>query len=128
MRTIAVSLSLIVLTVSLCLAAGTVNINSVQANSMLAKNRKIVLLDVRTPDEYRQAHLSGSLLIPLGDLAGRLKEIPRDRPVLIYCAVGSRSNVAANILLSNGYREVYNMVDGVVGWYKNGLPLQFGAR
>lgn len=123
MRFFAALFSLLLFSASLSLAVGPANVTSTQASSLLAKNNKVVLVDVRTPEEYRQAHLRGSLLIPLGELNRRAQEIPRDRPVLVYCAVGARSSTAANFLASRGYREVYNMTDGLVGWYKNGLPL-----
>lgn len=126
MRLIAAVISVFVLYASLSLAIGPANVTSQQAQALLAKNSKVVVLDVRTPDEYRQAHLKGALLIPLGDLNRRVQEVPRDRPVLVYCAVGARSSSAASFLSSRGYREVYNMTDGIVGWYKNGLPLQMG--
>lgn len=126
MRRIVACFALAVLAASLCFAAGPVNVTSTQARALLAKNGRIVLLDVRTPEEYRQAHLRGSLLVPLGELQSRVKEIPRDRPVLVYCAVGARSSSAASLLASLGYREVYHMSDGLVGWYKNGLPLERG--
>lgn len=128
MRLIAILFSIFVLSASLSQAVGPANVTSKQAQALLSKNSKIVLLDVRTPDEYRQAHLKGSLLIPLGELNRRAQEIPRDRPVLVYCAVGARSSSAASFLSSRGYREVYNMTDGIVGWYRNGLPLQMGGR
>ena len=128
MRSIALLVSVVLLTVSFAFAAGPANITSNQARSLMAKKDRLVLLDVRTPEEYRQAHLKGSLLIPLGDLTRRVQEIPRDRPVLGYCAVGARSVSAAGFLASKGYREVYNMSDGLVGWYRNGLPLQMGSR
>lgn len=124
MRTIVSFFALLALAVSLCFAAGPVNVTSTEAKALLAKNSKTLLLDVRTPDEYRQAHLKGALLIPLGELQRRVQEIPRDRPVLVYCAVGARSLSAAGFLASKGYRDIYNMSDGLVGWYKNGLPLE----
>ena len=127
MRIIAPLLSLLVLIVSLSFAAGVGNVTSSQAQALLARNQKIVLLDVRTPEEYRQAHLRGSVLIPLGELGRRGQEVPRDRPVLVYCAVGARSTSAADFLSSRGYREVYNMTDGIVGWYRNRLPIQKGS-
>lgn len=111
---------------SLCLAAGPVSLDSVQAKALMARNSRVVLLDVRTPEEYRQAHLRGALLIPLGELAKRVQEIPRGRPLLIYCAVGARSVSAAGFLASRGYREIYDMSDGLVGWYKNGFPIERG--
>jgi phage shock protein E len=93
----------------------------------LAKKGQIVLLDVRTPDEYRQAHLHGSLSIPLGELERRLQEIPTGRPVLVYCSVGSRSVAAAGFLASKGFRDLYQLSDGLVGWYRSGFPLEGAA-
>jgi phage shock protein E len=109
---------------SLCLAAGPKNVSSAQAQALLAKDKKVLLLDVRTPEEYRQAHLHGALLIPLAELAQRAQEIPRDRPLLVYCSVGARSVSAAGLLAARGYRDIYQMSDGLVGWYKNGFPIE----
>jgi rhodanese-related sulfurtransferase len=128
MRSIVAFFALVAVAASLCFAAGHVNVTSTEAKALLAKKGDTVLLDVRTPDEYRQAHLRGALLIPLGELQSRVQEIPRNRPVLVYCAVGARSVSAAAFLASKGYREIYHMSDGLVGWYKNGFPLERGAR
>src|SRR5689334_9717340 len=130
MRSVALCLKTVaalVLVVALALpglAAGPKNISSTQAIALLAKDKKIVVVDVRTPDEYRQAHLRGARLIPLAELERRVKEIPRDQPVLVYCSVGVRSASAANLLASKGYPEVYQISVGLVGWYKNGYPLE----
>jgi phage shock protein E len=124
MKTFLALLALIAVSVSLCFAAGTINITSTEAKALLAKNKQVVLLDVRTPEEFRQAHLRGALLIPLAELQKRVSEIPRDRPLLVYCAVGARSSTAAGILASKGYREIYQMSDGLVGWYKRGFPVE----
>ena len=120
--------ALIALAASLCFAAGPVNITSTEAKALLARNNRVVLLDVRTPEEYRQAHLRGALLIPLGELGKRVSEIPRGRPVLVYCAVGARSVTAAGLLASKRYPEIYQMSDGLVGWYKNGYPIEKASR
>ncbi len=128
MRLFAVLIAVVVLTASLSQAVGLANVTSRQAQAVMSKNKRVFVLDVRTPDEFRQAHLKGSVLIPLGELNRRVQEIPRDRPVMVYCAVGARSATAASFLASKGYRDVYNMTDGIVGWYQNGLPLQLGAR
>ena len=117
-------LALVALAASPCFAGEPKNISSTQAQALLAKDKKIVLLDVRTPEEYRQAHLHGALLIPLGELGKRAQEIPRDKPVLVYCSVGARSVSAAGLLASRGYREIYQISDGLVGWYKNGYPIE----
>jgi len=112
------------LAASTCSAGEPKNISSTQAKALLAKDKKIVILDVRTPEEYGQAHLHGALLIPLSDLEKRVQEIPRDRPLLVYCAVGGRSVSAAGFLAAHGYREIYQISDGLVGWYKNGFPIE----
>jgi phage shock protein E len=112
------------LAASPCFAAGVKNISSAQAQALLAKDKKIVLLDVRTPEEFRQARLHGAQLIPIAELEKRLGEIPRDRPLLVYCSVGARSASAAAFLASRGFREIYQISDGLVGWYKNGFPIE----
>ena len=99
------------------------SVMSPEARDLLAKNRNIFLLDVRTPEEYRQAHLHGAVLVPINEVEKRLAEIPKNRVVVVYCAVGSRSNLVAGFLAGKGYREVYNMTDGIVGWYRNGFSL-----
>lgn len=74
---------------------------------------KVTLIDVRTPDEFALGALKGAVNIPLDDMRGRIKEIPTDKPVYLYCGVGLRGYLASNILLQNGYQEVKNLVGGL---------------
>jgi phage shock protein E len=67
-----------------------------------------VLVDVRTVDEFAELHLDGARNIPVGDLGGALGTLPKDKPIIVYCAVGSRSAAAANMLASAGY-DVRNL-------------------
>jgi phage shock protein E len=123
-----VVLVVMTLAASLSIAAGPVNLTSPEAKALLAKNGSMVLLDVRTPEEYRQAHLRGSQLIPLSELEKRVQEVPKNKPLLVYCAVGARSLTAAKYLSSKGFKDVYQISDGLVGWYKNGFPIEKGGR
>jgi rhodanese-related sulfurtransferase len=107
--------------VSLALASEK-DITSHDAKTLLEKNRNVYLLDVRTPKEFSQARLPGAVLIPIGEFERRAGEVPKNRPVLVYCAVGSRSKQVAGYLAQHGSKEVYNMSDGIVGWYRNGFP------
>ncbi len=122
-------LKLILNVLILALLVGTVhaapahNISSGEVKAMLAKDKRVFLLDVRTVDEYRQARLRGATLIPLSEIERRYFEVPKDRPVVVYCAVGSRSGLVADFLDKKGYRQVYNMKDGIVGWYRSGYPV-----
>jgi phage shock protein E len=61
------------------------------------------LLDVRSAEEFAAGHLEGAVLVPVDELAGRLAELPRERPVVVYCRSGGRSARAAAILGEAGY-------------------------
>jgi rhodanese-related sulfurtransferase/rubrerythrin len=74
------------------------------------------LLDVRQPFEYEEAHLPGAKLVPLPKLVDSLAELERQRPVLVYCAVGGRSLMAAQLLSNQGFEEVYQMQGGIDAW------------
>jgi rhodanese-related sulfurtransferase len=104
--------------------AGVQNISSREAKTLLEKNKTIFLLDVRTPQENSQGKLPGTVLIPIGEFERRIGEVPKDKIILVYCAVGSRSKPVADFLVQRGYKQVYHMTDGIVGWYRNGFPLQ----
>ena len=66
------------------------------------------LLDVRTAAEYGAGHIDGAMLVPVAELGARMNEIPRDRPVVVYCHSGSRSARAASMLREAGY-EVHDL-------------------
>jgi rhodanese-related sulfurtransferase/glyoxylase-like metal-dependent hydrolase (beta-lactamase superfamily II) len=85
-----------------------------------------VILDVRNASEYAGEHIPGSLHIPYGDLAGRLDELPRDRPIATICRGGKRSGLAASILQRAGF-EVTHVGKGVGVWRDGGHPVQSGA-
>ena len=74
------------------------------------------LLDVRQDWEYEEFHLPGARLIPLPDLSDRLGEIDANNPTLVYCAVGGRSSAAANLINGQGFKDVYNMLGGIMAW------------
>ncbi|MDF1593313.1 MAG: rhodanese-like domain-containing protein [Desulfobacterales bacterium] len=74
------------------------------------------ILDVRQPNEYESGHIPGAKLIPLPDLTDRLAEIDPKKPAIVYCAVGGRSRVAAQMLSGKGYHSVYNLSGGFKAW------------
>ena len=74
------------------------------------------LLDVRQPKEYKAGHLPGAKLIPLPQLKDRLDEIDPNKPTIVYCAVGGRSRVAAQILAGKDFSKVYNLKGGFKAW------------
>ncbi len=75
-----------------------------------------VLVDVRTPGEWSEAHIDGAVNLPLARLADRIGELPADRPLVIYCASGYRSAIAVSLLRREGRRGVANLVGGLAAW------------
>lgn len=74
------------------------------------------LLDVRQPGEYEGKHLPGAKLIPLPQLADAYESLDKEKPVVVYCAVGGRSRVAAQLLAGRGFKAVYNASGGIKAW------------
>jgi rhodanese-related sulfurtransferase len=74
-----------------------------------------VLLDVRDAAEVESGVIPGAVAIPLGQLRKRLGELPRDRKIVAYCAVGLRGYLAEQILRPNGF-DVYNLSGGMASW------------
>jgi rhodanese-related sulfurtransferase len=74
------------------------------------------ILDVREPEEWEEAHIPGSTLIPLGLLEGRVNELPRDRQIVVVCRSGNRSQSGRDILLQAGFEQVTSMSGGLNGW------------
>lgn len=89
--------------------------------------RPAVLLDIRERDEYLQMRVDGSLFIPMSQLGARLDEVPRDRPVLVLCASGSRSTNVTGYLLASGWTEVASVAGGIDTWARVGLPVTRGV-
>jgi hydroxyacylglutathione hydrolase len=81
-------------------------------------------IDVRTPHEREQKHIAGTLSIPLNRLIKNLETLPKDRPLLVYCAGGYRSSIAASLLQSSGFHPVTELAGGIAAWEAAKLPIQ----
>jgi len=84
------------------------------------------ILDVCEPDEWNASHIPGATLIPLGQLAARVNELPQDQKIVVVCRSGNRSAQGRDILLSAGFSQVTSMVGGINEWKAAGLPTQSG--
>ena len=85
------------------------------------------VVDVREPEEYRNGHVPGAHLIPLGQVPARLSDIPADQTVYVICAHGVRSLTAAAVMAAAG-RDVRSVAGGTLGWARRGLPLVRGSE
>ena len=75
-----------------------------------------ILLDVRQPSEYRDSHLPGAKLVPLSQLESAAGQLDTKKPVVVYCAIGGRSRVAAQLLAGRGFGQVFNLKGGIKAW------------
>lgn len=85
-----------------------------------------LIVDVREPNEYAQLRAKGAVLLPLGRLNGRVKDLPRDRELLLMCRTGGRSANATKFLQAQGFENVTNVNGGMVAWHNAGLPSSSG--
>jgi rhodanese-related sulfurtransferase len=104
---------------------GITQLEPTQVEGMIAQNPRPLLLDVRTPGEYKEGHIQGAELIPLNELAQKAGRIPKNREVICICHSGNRSSSAARHLVELGYK-VSNMRGGMARWERAGLPIKKG--
>ena len=84
------------------------------------------ILDVREPSEWNDAHIAGTTLIPLGELASRANELPKDKEIVVVCRSGNRSAQARDLLLNNGFTQVTSMAGGLNQWKAADYPTVSG--
>jgi glyoxylase-like metal-dependent hydrolase (beta-lactamase superfamily II)/rhodanese-related sulfurtransferase len=89
-----------------------------------APERAPVMVDVRAPGERRQKRIAGSVALPLNHFDEGLAALPADRPLLVYCAGGYRSSIAASLLQRHGFTQVSEIAGGIAAWDAAQLPLE----
>ena len=98
----------------------------VDQNELEARLPEVVLLDVREPQEFANGHVPGAFNLPQADLATRLNEVPRDRPLYLICQGGFRSLRAAQFLSQLGFTDVASVKGGTEGWRLCKKPIAMG--
>jgi len=104
------------------LTASTERLSAPLAAQRLASPERPRLVDVRAPREYDAKHIDGSISMPLNHLTERIGELPRDRPIIVHCAGGYRSSIAASLLMCAGFTQVSELAGGIAAWDAAGLP------
>lgn len=84
-----------------------------------------IMIDVRTPQEYRGGHIKDTKLMPLGELMHNIDALNeyRDEEIVVICHSGSRSMMAAQLLVRAGFKDVRNLTGGMIIWHRNGYPV-----
>jgi hydroxyacylglutathione hydrolase len=105
------------------LMTGTTRVMPAEAAAALASPAPPLIVDVRAPREWQKSHLEGSVNIPLNHLVERIAEVPVNRPVLVHCAGGYRSSIAAGVLQRHGRLNLTELNGGLAAWEAAGLPV-----
>ncbi len=105
------------------LMTGTTRVTPAEAAAALASSTPPLVLDIRAPKEWQHAHIDGSVNIPLNHLLERIGEVPADRPLLVHCAGGYRSSIAAGVLQRKGRVNLTELTGGITAWEAAGLPV-----
>jgi rhodanese-related sulfurtransferase len=86
---------------------------------------EVVLIDVRTPDEFREKSIAGAqnMDIKSPDFESRLDSLDKSRTYFVYCAAGTRSDKAAELMRSKGFEKVITLEGGIKAWSEEGLPV-----
>jgi hydroxyacylglutathione hydrolase len=90
----------------------------------LQSGQPITIVDIRTPAEYGNGHIEGSINLPLNQLAQRFSEIPRDGQVVIHCQGGYRSSIGTSLLQREGFDNLLDLVGGFQAWSASHLPVE----
>ena len=95
---------------------GYVNITADELKAMIDAGENFALLDVREPYEYEAGHINGAKLLPVGEIEERWHELDPAREIVIYCRGGRRSAIAAEKLIDLGFKNVKNLIGGILDW------------
>ena len=105
------------------LMRSTDRLGAALAAERLASPRPPIAIDVRAPRERASSHITASLHVPLNHFAERIGDVPKGRPLLVYCAGGYRSSIAASLLQQRGFEDVSEIAGGIAAWEAARLPV-----
>ncbi|HEY5507824.1 MAG TPA: rhodanese-like domain-containing protein [Paludibacter sp.] len=107
-------------------AQNKIEVNSKQASTLLQKDKKLVVLDVRTAEEFNEGHIKGAVNIDIRqpDAFSRIDKLNRNAKYIVHCRTNHRSGIAVDHMIQSGFKNVYQMMDGFPGWEANKLPVQ----
>lgn len=96
------------------------NISPFQVKEIIEKQKNVIIIDVRTREEFSSGYIKGAINIPVQELEKRLKELEnhKNKSLIVYCRSGNRSRTASEILVKNGFKNVYNLSGGIIEWTK----------
>ena len=105
------------------------NVTPDEAQKLIQEKKDLVVLDVRTPEEFEKGHIAGAKNVDLlaDDFAAKAKGLDKSKVYLVHCAAGSRSTRALRELTGEGLKGLYHMNGGFNAWEKAGKPVVTGG-
>lgn len=107
---------------------GFKTVTPARAMKLIESRNDLIIIDVRGPDELWQGSIKGSVLMPFTEIVQGRMAPPKDRPILLVCAVGGRSLALGRAMIEYGWQEVYNLEGGINAWKRQGLPLTYNKQ
>ena len=119
-------LALMLCSFSTITAQTKVEVNSKQVNAMLQKDKKWIVLDVRTAEEFNSGHIKGAVNIDIRqpDAFSKIDKLNKNAKYIVHCRTNHRSGMAVEHMMQSGFKNIYQMMDGWSGWLSNNLPVQ----
>ena len=102
------------------------SLNATELSEKLKNGKRPLVIDVRQPEEYRDGHIPGAKLFPLGELGKQLNKLSKEKEIVCVCATGSRSRSATKRLLDAGY-NAFDMKGGMSMWRRAKFPIKKGS-
>ncbi|MDO4726475.1 MAG: rhodanese-like domain-containing protein [Porphyromonadaceae bacterium] len=109
-----------------CTAQKAIRMKSVEAQNFIKNNKELVIIDVRTPEEFEEGHLKGAINIDVkkSDFEEQIAKLDTSKTYLVYCRSGRRSAGAVRIMHNKNFKSLYEISDGFMGWTNKGLPVE----
>lgn len=94
------------------------NLSPAEAHKLINENKDVIILDVRTKEEFGSGHMPKAKSFPMHEIPSRIDELEKfkDKPILVYCASGGRSPIAIKHLLKNNFTNIYHLNKGISAW------------
>ena len=106
-------------------SGGSVTNLNVSDFAKKASDSTVVVLDVRTPEEFQSGHLKNAINIDYqgADFAGEINKLDKTKSYAVYCHSGRRSGLATEIMAKDGFKSIFNLNGGIIDWQNAGQPL-----
>ena len=107
-------------------AQKVIQVTSNEVSTMLAKDKKWVVLDVRTPDEFKEGHIKNAINIDINsdDAFQKIDKLNKNNKYIVHCRTHHRSDKAVEYMNKHGFKTIYQMMDGYSGWSSNNKPVE----